>query len=127
MVCGKTFTRFPHELKDGYRFFCSTKCAAKFRTNRSLYTPTSSRKAQRKKTLATRPHRCEKCGYDKIPEILIIHHINEITTDGRPENIELICPNCHEEEHFRRKTGRFRPHKRKDLEKIHNPLQESIS
>jgi YHS domain-containing protein len=117
-ICGETFTKFPHELKDGQRYFCSIKCATLFRENVKLYTPASSVNAQRKKAFATRPHRCQKCGYNKIPGILQIHHVNENKLDGRPENIEIICPNCHEEEHFFRKSGRFSPHKRKDLEKI---------
>lgn len=118
MICGKKFLRFPHELKDGQRYFCSTKCAAKFRSNRSLYTPSSSINKQRKNVLATRERRCQKCEYSAHPEILVIHHINEIRLDGRLENLELVCPNCHEEEHLRRKTGRFTPHKRFNIEKL---------
>jgi len=46
---------------------------------------------------------CEKCGYDKY-EILQVHHKNRDVNDNRMENLELICPNCHCEEHFLEKS-----------------------
>lgn len=44
--------------------------------------------------------KCEKCGWSKtnpktgkIP--LTVNHINGNWRDNRPENLELLCPNCH--------------------------------
>lgn len=44
--------------------------------------------------------RCEKCGWNevnsatgKIP--VQINHINGKWDDNRPENLEILCPNCH--------------------------------
>jgi 5-methylcytosine-specific restriction endonuclease McrA len=48
---------------------------------------------------------CEKCGYDRVPQIIQMHHIIERSKGGSddPDNLELLCPTCHyEEHHFRR-------------------------
>lgn len=45
-------------------------------------------------------HKCEECGWDKInPSTgvcpLEIDHINGDSTDNSPENLKVLCPNCH--------------------------------
>lgn len=45
-------------------------------------------------------HKCEVCGWDKINPItgrspLEINHIDGNATNCRPENLQVICPNCH--------------------------------
>ena len=47
--------------------------------------------------------RCEKCSYSKI-EILQVHHIDRNRVHNELENLELLCPNCHYEEHLLRKS-----------------------
>lgn len=47
---------------------------------------------------------CSKCGYNRYP-IHHRHHKNRNRKDNKPENIELLCPNCHNETHFETKTG----------------------
>jgi len=42
---------------------------------------------------------CEKCGYDKF-EILQVHHVDRNRGNNDLKNLELICPNCHYEEHL---------------------------
>lgn len=39
---------------------------------------------------------CQSCGYK---EVLDLHHINEDSTDNRPENHIVLCPNCHAKLH----------------------------
>ena len=43
--------------------------------------------------------RCEECGWaEKTPDgylPLEIHHVNGDPTDNRPENLQVLCPNCH--------------------------------
>lgn len=51
-----------------------------------------------------RGERCERCGYDKR-EILHVHHKNRNRLDNRKENLEIVCPNCHYEEHHLGKSS----------------------
>ncbi len=47
-------------------------------------------------------HKCNKCSYDFKP-VLIVHHMNRNRCDNRPENLEILCPTCHAETHYRAK------------------------
>lgn len=46
---------------------------------------------------------CERCGYSK-KEILHVHHKDRNRKNNDPSNLELICPNCHYEEHYLEKS-----------------------
>ncbi len=46
---------------------------------------------------------CERCGYKKF-EILQIHHRDRDREHNALKNLELICPNCHYEEHYLQKS-----------------------
>jgi len=40
-------------------------------------------------------HYCAGCGYDKIPEILEVHHIDRNRKNNKVENLILLCSTCH--------------------------------
>lgn len=42
---------------------------------------------------------CERCGYFKY-EILHVHHKDRDRSNNDFSNLEIICPNCHYEEHY---------------------------
>jgi len=46
---------------------------------------------------------CERCGYNKY-EILQVHHKDRDIDNNSLDNLELICPNCHYEEHYLEKS-----------------------
>ena len=46
---------------------------------------------------------CERCGYNKV-EILHVHHKDRNRKNNDQENLELVCPNCHYEEHYLEKS-----------------------
>jgi HNH endonuclease len=48
---------------------------------------------------------CGRCGYSKIPEILVVHHKDRNRANNKPSNLEDLCPNCHQEEHFLASDG----------------------
>lgn len=53
--------------------------------------------------LKERGYKCEKCDYRRY-EILQVHHKDKNRKNNNLENLELICPNCHYEEHFLEKS-----------------------
>lgn len=93
---------------------CSRKCS---NTNRAgikykIGSPKDNVKDQRAiklRLIAVRGTQCERCGYSKL-EILHVHHRSRDRKDNRLSNLELICPNCHFEEHYLEKSwlkGKF--------------------
>lgn len=61
------------------------------------------------KKIALRHHEycCNKCGYNKYP-ILEVHHKDKNRENSDPENLELLCPTCHEELHYLEKTRKYK-------------------
>lgn len=51
---------------------------------------------------------CERCNYDKISDVLQVHHVIERCEGGGDEleNLELLCPTCHMEEHYHRNAAK---------------------
>ena len=49
--------------------------------------------------LKVRGEKCERCGYSKV-QILQVHHKDGNRNNNNLENLALICPNCHYEEHY---------------------------
>jgi len=58
-----------------------------------------SQQALKLRLLKARGTKCERCNYVKY-EILQIHHKDRNRNHNDLSNLELICPNCHYEEHF---------------------------
>ncbi len=74
----------------------------------ALVKPKNAASKYRATALSVKEQKCERCGYNKHPEILIVHHIDRNRKNGVKENLELLCPNCHEEEHLLKADGRFK-------------------
>jgi 5-methylcytosine-specific restriction endonuclease McrA len=53
------------------------------------------------------PHKCNKCPYDRHPEVLQVHHKDRNRSNNTPENLEILCPTCHEEDHFLNNDGKW--------------------
>jgi hypothetical protein len=49
--------------------------------------------------------KCKRCSYNQVPEILVVHHVDRDRTNNSKDNLEILCPNCHAEEHFNSKDG----------------------
>jgi predicted nucleic acid-binding Zn ribbon protein len=83
---------------------CSRKCAnihrtgIKYKLNRPR-DKVKSYKQLKIRLLKLRGNTCERCGYNKL-EILQVHHKDKDRNNNNLKNLELICPNCHYEEHF---------------------------
>lgn len=83
---------------------CSRSCAnihragIKYKLNRPRDKVVTER-ALKVRLLKERGVVCERCGYNK-KEILHVHHKDRNRNNNDLENLELICPNCHYEEHY---------------------------
>ena len=88
---------------------CSRSCANKYREGiqYKINRPRDivhSQHALKLRLIRERGKKCERCGYERF-EILQVHHKNRERADNRILNLELICPNCHCEEHYIEKSG----------------------
>ncbi len=102
VVCGKLIQAHFN------RKTCSRTCANIYRIGirYKMGRPRDKVKSQRflkLRLLKLRGSVCEKCGYDKF-EILQVHHKDRNHENNDLNNLELICPNCHYEEHFLEKS-----------------------
>ena len=62
-----------------------------------------SQRALKLRLLTARGRKCERCDYNKF-EILQVHHKDKNRNNNELDNLALICPNCHYEEHFLEKS-----------------------
>jgi hypothetical protein len=98
IVCGKLI------LAGANKKTCSRACANKHRTGiqYKINQPRDKVKSQRMlkvRLLDQRGKSCERCTYDKY-KILVVHHKDRNRNNNDLTNLELICPNCHAEEHY---------------------------
>jgi len=87
---------------------CSRVCANKNRAGIKYGTKRPYDKVKNERTLKLRilelrGGKCERCGYSK-KQILHVHHKDRNHSNNNPQNLELICPNCHYEEHYLEKS-----------------------
>ncbi len=52
--------------------------------------------------------KCQGCSYDAVPEVLQVHHKDCNRKNNDISNLILLCPTCHQVEHFKTKTGYWR-------------------
>ena len=134
-VCGKLFSTVPTSKK---QFCCSNACRVKrlrqwpkeqscqkcgqaFLARRrgqrfcSRSHSTRTRKVTirelRPELLAKAGNACERCGWSEVPQVLEVHHSNGRAKDNSSHNLIVVCPNCHESDHFASRTGRHRHRK----------------
>lgn len=102
VICGKEYSRKFHKKT------CSRACANKNRAGIKYNHNRPRDKVEyaaglKLRLLDERGDKCERCKFPKT-EILIVHHKDRIRTHNDLVNLELICPNCHAEEHYLEKS-----------------------
>lgn len=98
IICGALI------LAGANKITCSRGCAnthrtgIKYKINRPR-DKVKSQQALKIRLLENRGKQCERCEYKKH-EILHVHHKDKNRNNNDINNLELICPNCHAEEHY---------------------------
>ena len=87
---------------------CSRSCANRNRTGIHYRTGRQKDKvftirSIKLRLIALRGPECERCRYAK-KQILHVHHKDRNPSHNDFSNLELICPNCHYEEHYLEKS-----------------------
>jgi len=96
--CGKPLQKqFMERVK--YKF-CSEECRKESQKIRlESVTRQGVKRALKRRGIVF--ERCADCGYDKYPQILGIHHIDDNPINHSIDNLIIICPNCHSIRHNR--------------------------
>lgn len=93
--CGNLFYKTLSNIRRRPANYCSILCSNKaLSAKNTLDNPSRLRKNRYPKT------ECGLCGYNKYPDILEFHHKDRDRNNNTKENIIVLCPNCHMEEHF---------------------------
>jgi hypothetical protein len=91
-------------LSSLHRITCSRKCSNVYREGikYKLGRPKDKGRgirALKAKIISVRGAKCERCGYRK-EEILQVHHKDRNNKNNSLDNLEIVCPNCHFEDHY---------------------------
>lgn len=96
-MCNNIVIRSPKHVLQVKHPCCSIKCRGLlFRKTH----PANATTARRFKKCRGELKHCERCGYKKYPEILVVHHKDRNKKNNRKHNLEVLCPNCHAIEHY---------------------------
>ena len=89
--------------------YCSVQCSAEHRSNEhkkkffSGLLETIDRPTARKYLAEVRGYKCEICGiseWNNKALTLHVDHTNGDPSNNRPNNLRLLCPNCHSQTEF---------------------------
>ncbi len=89
--------------------YCSIKCSAEHRSNEHKQKFFSGllehidRPTARKYLAEVRGYNCEICGlseWNNNPITLHVDHTNGDPANSKPNNLRLLCPNCHSQTEF---------------------------
>jgi hypothetical protein len=59
----------------------------------------------RKRAFKHYPNKCNRCDYNTYISVLKVHHKDRDRTNHTLTNLEILCPTCHDEDHFLAKDG----------------------
>jgi predicted nucleic acid-binding Zn ribbon protein len=98
IICGRKILAGLHKKT------CSRACSNKNRSGikYNINAPRDKAREQRAiklRLIKERGNTCERCGYHRFP-IIEVHHRDRNRQNNSSENLMLLCPNCHTEEHY---------------------------
>lgn len=113
--CGEKFYRTPYQQskpKSGLFFCCRDhkNLAQRMEGIKALHLPHYGSRKSTYRTFALRelPGKCNRCEWNERPEVLQVHHKDRNRDNNELKNLEIVCPTCHEVEHFMSGDGRWK-------------------
>jgi hypothetical protein len=87
--CGSTFWRKQSRpaSKSGLYYCC--------REHKDLAKRGTGRSGHRTIAFHHYAHICARCGYEKEPRILEVHHLDHDHSNNDVTNLQIVCPTCH--------------------------------
>lgn len=52
-------------------------------------------------------HSCASCGWNLIDDVLEVHHKDRDRSNNDLSNLILLCPTCHDTEHYMTRSGKW--------------------
>ncbi len=114
-LCGTLFARRPSSLacsRSGL-VFCTRKCkdeAQRMGRYKAVLFPKHHKDGScsyRKIAFRHYAAKCNRCGFDAFVGILRVHHRDRNRKNNHPDNLEILCPNCHEIDHLLNGDGAY--------------------
>lgn len=102
VICGKPILAGLNKITCGRSCSNKHRVGIKYKQNRPR-DKVKNYQSLKIRLLNYRTKVCERCSYNKF-EILQIHHKDRNRLNNNLDNLELICPNCHFEEHYLEKS-----------------------
>ena len=105
--CGKKVYKNRKDIKDSEsgHLFCSQSCSATYFNKNRIDGNHHNYKGEnvleyKLKALRKYGNKCNRCGFDSNVKILQVHHKDYNKKNNDIGNLEVLCPNCHCEEHY---------------------------
>ena len=108
--CGEEIERTPSKAAVSAFNFCDRRCKELAQSNGVIVgnrVVGKDRVDYRKTARAAYPLLCADCGWDAVPGVLVVHHIDRDRENNTLENLVILCPTCHNVRHYEGKTGRW--------------------
>jgi len=110
----KPKSKFENSSKHNFHF-CSRKCKEFSQSLKGNcleirpphYGNGAGALSYRKLAFENYSNKCNRCGYNKILDVLQVHHIDRNRDNNKLENLEILCPTCHMEEHYITNSGLY--------------------